>query len=342
MAHIVPKRIRIEASSVCQLRCRACPMASGAGQAAVGSGFLALEDFERILQENPRLERVELSNYGEILLNPALTDILRLAFERGVALHADNGVNFNDAKPELVEALVKYRLVSMSCSIDGASQASYSLYRNGGDFDRVIANIKTLNAFKGKYGSERPSLCWQFVVFGHNEGEIGQARRMAADLGMDFRLKLSWDSELSPVKDKEGLRRELGAATREEYRARTGRDYAQGCCHQLWDSPQINWDGKVLGCARNFWGDFGPQNAFVEGLSMALDGERMAYAKMMLQGKRPSRADIPCAACEIYQGMRADGAWLRRPSWMRVAAGRAARLMGIAPALKTLAALVRR
>ena len=170
-------------------------MASGAGRAAVGSGFLAFEDFERILRENPRLERVELSNYGEILLNPALPDILRFAFQRGVALHADNGVNFNDAKPELIEALVKYRLASLSCSIDGASQASYSLYRIRGDFDRVIANIKTLNAFKESYGSELPRVSWQFVVFGHNEDEIGQARRMAAELGMDFRLKLSWGLE---------------------------------------------------------------------------------------------------------------------------------------------------
>ncbi len=121
-----------------------------------------------------------------------------------------------------------------------------------------------------------------------------------------------------------------------------GRDYVSGLCHALWDSPQINWDGKVLGCGRNFWGDFGPENAFVEGLSSAVNSERMVYARRMLRGRRPSRADIPCATCEVYRGMLAAGTWLERPSRLRSAAVGAARRLGLVPALKRLAALAGR
>ena len=45
--------------------------------------------------------------------------------------------------------------------------------------------------------------------------------------------------------------------TRTEFRERYGAEYLEGTCDQLWSGPQINWDGKVLGCCRNFWDEFG-------------------------------------------------------------------------------------
>lgn len=38
-------------------------------------------------------------------------------------------------------------------------------------------------------------------------------------------------------------------------------------------NPQINWDGKLLGCCLNFWGDFGG-NAFEQGLERILTSEK--------------------------------------------------------------------
>ena len=80
-----------------------------------------------------------------------------------------------------------------------------------------------------------------------------RAAGMAKELGMGFRIKLAW-GDFSPVKDVERIRNWFGAASREEYLKRTGEEYLSGLCHQLWDEPQINSDGKVLGCCRNFWG----------------------------------------------------------------------------------------
>ena len=82
---------------------------------------------------------------------------------------------------------------------------------------------------------------------------------MAHDLRMDFRPKLSWDNTFSPIQDESLVRKEVGqgAATRDEYLQKHGTSYGNNLCHQLWEAPQINWDGKILGCARNFWGDFG-------------------------------------------------------------------------------------
>lgn len=308
-----PRAIRLEASSFCQLRCPSCPTASGAIHPAVGNGFLRLDDFRKLLDANPGLKMIELSNFGEIFLNPQILDILALAHQRKVALTAINGANLNTVRTEVLEGMVKYRLRAMTCSIDGASQETYSAYRVRGDFAQVVANIKAINALKKAHRSPFPRLCWQFVVFGHNEHELPAARAMARELAMEFRAKLNSDRDFSPVKNAEMVAywTDAGAASREEYETRNGEDYMQDICHELWDVPQINWDGKVLGCCRNFWGDFGG-NAFKDGLAESLQHEKMRHAREMLLGTKPARDGIPCTTCDIYLGMRKRNRWLRR------------------------------
>ncbi|MCK5215128.1 MAG: radical SAM protein, partial [Candidatus Omnitrophica bacterium] len=62
---ILPRQIRWDASTVCQLKCPSCPTASGETRANLGAGFLKFADFKKILDENPWLSNVELSNWGE-------------------------------------------------------------------------------------------------------------------------------------------------------------------------------------------------------------------------------------------------------------------------------------
>jgi MoaA/NifB/PqqE/SkfB family radical SAM enzyme len=302
---IDPRFIRLEASSYCQLRCPSCPTTTGEAHPAVGRGFLKFEDFCKLLDGNPQLERIEISNYGEAFLNPRLRDILEYADRKGVAITLENGANLNNVSEETLEALVRYKVRLLTCSIDGASAQTHRLYRVRGKFDAVIRNIETINAFKRRYRSEVPRLVWQFVVFGHNEHEIPVARAMAARLGMEFRTKLAWDAKFSPIRDEKFVRSQTDGepVSREAFEKTHGRKYVSEVCLQMWDGPQINWDGKVLGCCRNFWGDFGA-NAFADGLLASVNNDKMRYARDMLTGKRPPRDDIPCTTCEMYHYMR--------------------------------------
>ena len=308
---IRPYKIRLEASSVCQLRCHACPNASKSILPTVGYGFLQLSDFQMLLDDNPCISEIELSNYGEIFLNPDLLGIIKHAYERKVILTADNGVNLNNVNREVLEGLVKYQFRTITVSIDGTCNETYKRYRIGGNYDLVIDNIKKINLFKQQYHSKYPFLSWQFVVFGHNEQEIQKARLMAHNLDMRFQVKLSWDSSFSPVKDLEEIRKETGAATREEFKQKYGKNYKSNICNQLWDGPQINWDGKVLGCSRNFWGDFGG-NVFTDGLFESINNEKISFAREMLLGKNKARPDIPCASCILFLEMAACKTWLDR------------------------------
>ena len=308
---IRPRQIRLEASSACQLRCPLCPTTSKATSPVIGSGWLKFNDFRKLVDDNPWFEEIELSNYGEIFLNPQLPQIMEYAYQRGLVLTCDNGANFNHVSEKALEALVKFRFRSVTCSIDGASPDTYGVYRIRGDFNRVVANIRRLNHYKEQYQSQFPFLTWQFVVFGHNEHELPAARQLARELSMAFYAKLSWDSQFSSVRNEEVVKREIGldVATREEFRKKHGVDYLDEICAQMWEAPQINWDGKVLGCCRNCWGEFGG-NALTDGLFQSINSERMRYARQMLLGQALARPDVPCTTCHIYIDRKRTANWV--------------------------------
>ena len=114
---IRPKSVRLEATSYCQVRCPSCPTASGETKAVLSRGYLKLDDFKNFLERNPFVAHIELSNYGEAFLHPQLLQILEYAHQKNVALTIDNGANLNNARPEVLEGLVKFQLRSMSVSM---------------------------------------------------------------------------------------------------------------------------------------------------------------------------------------------------------------------------------
>jgi len=135
--------VRLEASTICQLNCKACYMRIN-NYGVVGKGYLKLEDFKRFVDNNKFIKNIELSNSGEIFLNPDLIEILKYAYSKNVLLTADNGVNFNNVSDEMIEALVKYKLYSLTFSIDGASQEVYEKYRINGNFNKVIVILSSV------------------------------------------------------------------------------------------------------------------------------------------------------------------------------------------------------
>jgi MoaA/NifB/PqqE/SkfB family radical SAM enzyme len=296
--------LRLEFSSLCRLCCPACGrLADG----PVGAGYLRAGDFAMFTERHPDRVAIEISNWGEPFLNPELPSILRIASARGLRLRADNGTTLNDVGPELLELLVTSGFDSLHVSIDGATQETYARYRRGGSLKQVLANLAILDATKKAHGSSKPRLVWQFIAFGHNEHEIDAARIQADRLGMHFYLKLNHTPAYAPIKHPERLRRELGVASRDEYERTYGALYTRPCSQAL-SEPQVNWDGKLLGCCRNVWCDFG--NVFVDGLEACMASPRYRELLAVVAGQVPASAAVPCRRCEVYQRMCRTGAFL--------------------------------
>ena len=308
-----PNIIVLDASTICQLKCPCCSIGSGERAAnIIGSEFLKFKDFQMIIDKNPCVRTIELSNRGEILLNPHLSQIIEYAYHKHVTLQAGTGVNLNTVKDEVLHAMVKYNFSKITCSIDGADQETYSVYRRNGNFDKVIENIKAINGYKKKYNSKVPYLTWQFIAFGHNEHQIQTARKMARELNMKFYVKLNSDESYSPIKDRELIKQEsgIGVSSRTEYKEKVGKRYNRSTCLQLWNNPRINSDGKMLGCCMNEWCDFG--NVFRDGLLECFNNEKMNHARRLLMGREAEgKHEIPCTTCPFYKTMKEEGDWIK-------------------------------
>jgi hypothetical protein len=305
-----PAAVRIDAFSGCQLACPLCPITAGASHGVIGRGALKIQDFVAFLDSNPFIRSVELGNSGEAVLNASMASILREAHARGVATTFDQGVNFNHVTDATLEAMVTCGTTVLRVSLDGATPQSYAKYRIGGNFRTVILNIAKLNAIKKAQGSALPALVLQFILFSHNEHEVEAARMLASMLQARLELRLNWSDTRYAATDREQTVRLVGYADRAEYTAATGRHYAGHECLHLWTSPQINWDGTLLGCGHNHWQTMAADvlnGSFLD----AVNGEAMRSARAVVRGLKPADQNDPCKRCGVYAALRESGHWIQ-------------------------------
>ena len=303
----LPKRIRIEACSLCQLDCPVCPIRRFEKQYPKDwLGYLKFDDFKKFVDDNDFIELIDISNHGEIFLNPELDEIIEYAHSKGVILSAVKGVNLNTVSDKMLENLVKYKFKSMVISLDGATPETYKIYRRGGDFNKVIDNIKKINYYKEKYNSELPKLTWQFIVFGHNEHEIELAKKKAHELNMEIKYVVNHTPSYSPVKNKEMVKRLTGLEshdTKQEFMDyKLNKDFV---CYKMFDYPQIDYDGTLLGCCQKARSRGFNINVFKLGLLKSLNHPDFIYAKHMLTNiNKPPKEGVPCTSCPNYIFLR--------------------------------------
>lgn len=312
----LPKKVRIEASSKCQLDCVECYMRTDPEGVERGCklGNLKFEDFKKFVDEND-IESVEISNHGEIFLNPELGKIIKYAYKKGIDLNAGNGVNLNYMPKGMAELLVKYQFQSLVISIDGTTQETYEKYRVHGNLEKVIKNIEEINFYKKKYKSELPILTWKFIVFGHNEHEIPTVKKMAKKLNMQVEFSANCIPEYSPLKNEKKVIKQTGLITTDMAPHVMLDEYENNqsdwfYCAFLWDEPQINWDGRILGCCSLYDGDFGG-NAFTDGYLNAMNNSKIIYAKNMLTNNAPPAKDIPCTSCYAYIDLQENNRFMK-------------------------------
>lgn len=302
-----PRSVRLETCTLCQLDCAWCYMRTG-NYGATGRGYLTFEKFKSFLDENNFIEHVEISNSGEVFLNKDLALMLKYAYEKHIDITIGNGSNFNDVSDEMLELLVKTQVKFINISLDGASQDIYSIYRRKGNFDKVIVNIKKLNEFKKKYNSVYPKLQWQFILMEHNLCDVKAAKQMAKELDMIIRYTYDVVKDEFSVQHKKELMEITGLKylTKKEYNEENSEQlYGEVFCSQMLFSPQINFDGRLLGCCKIWNSDFGI-NIFDMGLIEGLNSDRYLNAVLMLLGGRKIfDSDSPCLnCCEIGERIK--------------------------------------
>lgn len=167
----------IESSARCNLKCTMCPRLSF----SPGNGDMALDTFEKIESYLHLTNGIDLTGWGEPLLNKNLFEMIDRATAKGCWVHfLTNATLLNE---DVAKHLVLSGVRSIGVSIDGASSKTYEAVRIGAKFDRVIENLKRLNGLKKAYNRKNPAVTLIYVMMRQNIHELSEMIWLAFELG---------------------------------------------------------------------------------------------------------------------------------------------------------------
>ena len=173
----------VDICNVCNLRCPLCP--TGIDKLGRVQGVMRFDEYRRILDKVKRYALVvSLYNHGEPFLNKDIFAIVDYTARNNVATNVSS--NFNWPVPVDTRDIVRCGLEYMTVSLDGVTQETYQQYRVDGHIEEVFENMRDLLATRKALGSNTPFIEWQFIVFKHNQHEMGRARELAAKWGVDL------------------------------------------------------------------------------------------------------------------------------------------------------------
>lgn len=287
-----PSRIVIDSTNYCQLKCPLCPTPENMKKQEFSK--LKYTNFKKICDEIGKyLYKVTFFNWGEPLLNEELPDCIKEATKHGIRSHVCT--NLNTYSYELLEKLVCSGLYKLTIAIDGTTQEIYEKYSVNGNLQKVLNGIDLINEIKSKKGLEYPILVWQFIVMKHNEFQIEEAKKMADERNMKFRIKA-----VALDESDESLIEEWYPSDRNYQRkaySETGRPYIDRCI-ELWNLPVIDCRGNLSPCAYFSKTNYSEYNVFLDGFKKAWNSPQMVMSRKAVKNKKFINNDIPCCTCE--------------------------------------------
>lgn len=245
-----PMHMQIELTNYCNLACSVCPTGTRLLERKPKAMDAAL--FERLFNEvSPYLITTSLWGWGEPLLHPQLSDILRLAHNRGVVtLLSTNGQNLNDVKVQ--KALTDYPPTHLIVALDGITDETNSKFRIGAKIAPALEGIRQLAKIKAEKNLELPSLHLRFIIMKHNEHELPQLREFATR----NKFEVLTTRTLSVIDAPDTPHQEL-LPDNENYRAYAYNDNkrvirSDFICQMGFTFPTVFADGTVVSCDQDF------------------------------------------------------------------------------------------
>ena len=300
----------IDVCNVCNLRCPLCP--TGNTTIARKQGMLSLQQYNDLFDRIKEYALVvSLYNHGEPLLNPDVFSIIEHTHRSRIGTNISS--NFNWPHPVDVNDFIRSGLDYVTVSLDGVTQETYQQYRVRGEIAQVFDNMRRLLAAKKALKSRTPFVEWQFIVFKHNEHEMDDARRLAAELGVDLLRFVSpgvppedmYDEQLQ---EKWMPNNPLFWERNPKLVEERGYVFDQPCFY-LYRSMFIYPGGGVTPCcfAHDDRQDFG--NLYVNSVEEIWNNKTYRSARSLFAKSPPTedRVETICDKCAIF---RQDGARL--------------------------------
>lgn len=236
-----PSRLWIEPTSYCNLKCVMClnkdlqkPML----------GYMDFNLYKKIIDEiSGKVYDIYLHHRGESLLHPRFFDMVRYAKGHGIytRLHT-NATLLNEEK---ASGVIDSGLDFLSFSFDGYDKETYESIRHGAQFESTFENIVNFLRLKKKRKSKHPFTVFTIIEFSD--------RNLSLDSKTNFLRQFS-NLPLDSIRIR---RPHNWAGGYKNCKGPGRRGFLAGFnpCTFLWYSLSIFWDGTVVPCPQDFFGD---------------------------------------------------------------------------------------
>ncbi len=274
----LPVRLWVELVSTCNLRCVMCP---NKDLPENDRGFMDFEIFRKIVDEvKDFIAEMNLYHRGESLLHPQIDEMLKYARERGIytKIHT-NGTLLNDS---LINKIIDTGLHRITFSYDAYDKETYEKIRIGASYEGVMGNIKRLLEIKKEKNSKInvfieliafPNMKWREIKDKRNE-LLSKFRGLPLN-GVITRKIHNWGGYLNIKKGSNKY----------------------SICPFPWNALVILWDGKVLPCTQDFFGDYKLGNVKDSTIRDIWNGKELKELRFLLSNGNYNKVKI-CSNCD--------------------------------------------
>jgi len=279
----------IEATNICNYRCKYCPQGNP-DYHHIKKGKMSIDLFEDILKqisEQKPVAGVYLTGSGEPLMHPDLEKFISLSNQFGfIPSFSSNGSLFSEERTKSLLNSGKFSL-----TIDfSPNMEIYETYRSGGCWDMVYSNLEYLLNSKKKQGGSYPKIeIRDMSTIALRSPE--EREKSLSDLKALFKnLPVDRFSQLKAHRWTDNIDWKIIPTPSKDSRYKL--------CTHPWSIFVVTWKGEVLPCCR----DFGSEYALgrindKDGVLDIWNNERIKFLRKALVNKKPHEINI-CKNCD--------------------------------------------
>ena len=177
-----PLNLELDIVNKCNLRCVMCMMSHPTHLEQPLERFPVDEFAQLAEQVFWHLNALSLTYGAEPLLHPDFARFVQIAARYRIprVYAVTNGLLLTEP---LIRQIVMHGMHSLVVSIDAATRETYEQIRIGGDWERLLTNLRLLQRVKREAGKDKPLLELAFVLMRSNIRELPAFLELAQDLG---------------------------------------------------------------------------------------------------------------------------------------------------------------
>jgi MoaA/NifB/PqqE/SkfB family radical SAM enzyme len=141
--------------------------------------IMASQVFEKIWDKiKDYTKLLVLVGQGETFTHPKIYSILDYVYPKPIYIDTNGNIPLDPKK------IVNSSISDLVFSLDGVDQRTYSEYRIGGHFDKVVENMRQVIKAKKELG-RGPIITLKYILFKHTEPYTDEIKQLAINLGVD-------------------------------------------------------------------------------------------------------------------------------------------------------------